>query len=240
MANNCCKYFTVSLVPIAALILAVVFGCAVVALPVLWIQLATKTVVCWVCVCVCVCVGVGVWVWVWVGEAGEGGLCHSKSQYVIPSTCRQNATEFEISYPKFQFLVNVSKSGGFSIYWALSRDLYSLYILYTHTQYSVVIDAGSAHTDIYIYSWKLPFLNGTGLVTESFNWSINGNLFSSLFSARLHCTLHTPLCVVCVPQWSPVVCVCLPSLLLWEEDRWRCSLQWLAPPVAAGVCCGRA
>ena len=50
MANNCCKYFTVSLVPIAALILAVVFGCAVVALPVLWIQLATKTVVCWLCV----------------------------------------------------------------------------------------------------------------------------------------------------------------------------------------------
>ena len=72
MANNCCKYFTVSLVPIAALILAVVFGCAVVALPVLWIQLATKTVVCWLCV------------WGGRGGGGKGGPCPSLNQYVIP------------------------------------------------------------------------------------------------------------------------------------------------------------
>lgn len=54
---------------------------------------------------------------------------------------------------------------------------------HTHTQYGIVIDAGSAHTDIYIYSWQLPFINNTGLVTQRFDWSINGNLFSPLFSA---------------------------------------------------------
>lgn len=40
MVKNCCKYFTVSLVPVASLTLAVLFGVAVVALPVLYVELA--------------------------------------------------------------------------------------------------------------------------------------------------------------------------------------------------------
>ena len=50
MAKNCCKYFTVSLVPVASLTLAVLFGLAIVALPVLYVELAKEYRVC-VCVC---------------------------------------------------------------------------------------------------------------------------------------------------------------------------------------------
>lgn len=40
MAKNCCKYFTVSLVPVASLTLAVVFGLGIVVLPILYVHLA--------------------------------------------------------------------------------------------------------------------------------------------------------------------------------------------------------
>ena len=42
MARNCCRYFTVSLVPVASLTLAVLFGLAIVALPVLYVELAKE------------------------------------------------------------------------------------------------------------------------------------------------------------------------------------------------------
>ena len=42
MARNCCKYFTVSLVPVASVVLAVLFGLAIAVLPVLYIQLAKQ------------------------------------------------------------------------------------------------------------------------------------------------------------------------------------------------------
>lgn len=40
MARNCCRYFTVSLVPTASLILAVVFACGIVLLPILYVEVA--------------------------------------------------------------------------------------------------------------------------------------------------------------------------------------------------------
>ena len=42
MPQNCCKYFTVSLVPITALTLAILFGCSVILLPVLYEELAKR------------------------------------------------------------------------------------------------------------------------------------------------------------------------------------------------------
>ncbi|CAI8041509.1 Ectonucleoside triphosphate diphosphohydrolase 8 [Geodia barretti] len=42
MARNCCKYFTVSLVPVASVVLAVLFGLAIAVLPVLYVQLAKQ------------------------------------------------------------------------------------------------------------------------------------------------------------------------------------------------------
>ena len=42
MARKCCKYFTVSLVPVASLTLAVLFGLAIVALPVLYVELTRQ------------------------------------------------------------------------------------------------------------------------------------------------------------------------------------------------------
>ena len=52
MANskgNCCKYFTVSLVPVASLILAILFALGIVALPILYVHLAHEYKVseCW-------------------------------------------------------------------------------------------------------------------------------------------------------------------------------------------------
>ncbi len=45
MAKNCCRYFTVSLVPVAALILAVVFAGGVLILPILYSELVKNYVV---------------------------------------------------------------------------------------------------------------------------------------------------------------------------------------------------
>ena len=47
MPNDCCKYFTVSLVPVAALTLAILFFGAIIVLPVLYEELATRTRVSW-------------------------------------------------------------------------------------------------------------------------------------------------------------------------------------------------
>ena len=43
MPQNCCKYFTVSLVPVTSLILAVVFGLGIVLLPILYVRLSHTT-----------------------------------------------------------------------------------------------------------------------------------------------------------------------------------------------------
>ena len=40
MAKSCCKYFTVSLVPVASLTLAVLFALGIVVLPILYVHLA--------------------------------------------------------------------------------------------------------------------------------------------------------------------------------------------------------
>ena len=40
MTKNCCKYFTVSLVPVASLVLAVLFALGIVALPIIYVHLA--------------------------------------------------------------------------------------------------------------------------------------------------------------------------------------------------------
>ena len=42
MPKNCCKYFTVSLVPTAALILAILFAGGIIILPVLYEELTTR------------------------------------------------------------------------------------------------------------------------------------------------------------------------------------------------------
>ena len=84
----------------------------------------------------------------------------------------------------------------------------------THTQYGVVIDAGSAHTDIYIYSWQVPLFNNTGLVKQEFNWSINGDLLSLHDYTAL--SIHKYM-FVCVPQWNLVVCVCVFPLSSCEK-----------------------
>ena len=47
MAKNCCKYFTVSLVPVASLILAVLFALGIVALPIIFVHLAQDYRVSW-------------------------------------------------------------------------------------------------------------------------------------------------------------------------------------------------
>ena len=39
---RCCKYFTVSLVPVAALLLAFLFACGILSLPILYTELAHK------------------------------------------------------------------------------------------------------------------------------------------------------------------------------------------------------
>ena len=43
MPQNCCKYFTVSLVPVASLTLVVVFGLGIVLLPILYVRLSHTT-----------------------------------------------------------------------------------------------------------------------------------------------------------------------------------------------------
>ena len=40
MTKSCCKYFTVSLVPVASLTLAVLFALGIVVLPILYVHLA--------------------------------------------------------------------------------------------------------------------------------------------------------------------------------------------------------
>ncbi len=45
MAKNCCRYFTVSLVPVAALVLAIVFACGTLVLPILYTELVKHYVV---------------------------------------------------------------------------------------------------------------------------------------------------------------------------------------------------
>ncbi len=42
MTRTCCKYFTVSLVPVSALLLALLFACGILALPVIYTELARK------------------------------------------------------------------------------------------------------------------------------------------------------------------------------------------------------
>jgi len=91
MPQNCCKYFTVSLVPITALTLAILFGCSVILLPVLYEELATRV------------------------------------------------------------------------------------------KYGIVIDAGSAHTDLYVYSWEVPTVvtpsrSSTGLVKQISSCGKNDSL----------------------------------------------------------------
>ena len=100
-----------------------------------------------------------------------------------------------------------------SIYLALCHVTHTLFTYCTHTQYGVVIDAGSAHTDIYIYSWQVPF-NNTGLVKQEFNWSINGDLLSLHDYTAL--SIHKCM-FVCVSQWNLVVCVCMFPLSSCEK-----------------------
>ena len=33
-------------------------------------------------------------------------------------------------------------------------------------QYALVIDAGSSHSEVYLYNWRLPFYDNTGLVRQ--------------------------------------------------------------------------
>ena len=82
------------------------------------------------------------------------------------------------------------------------------YCTHTHTQYGVVIDAGSAHTDIYIYSWQVPY-NKTGLVKQEFDWSINGDLLSLHDYTALSIPKYM---FVCVSQWNLVVCSLSPPV----------------------------
>ena len=42
MARACCKYFTVSLVPVAALLLAILFAFGILSLPIIYTELGKK------------------------------------------------------------------------------------------------------------------------------------------------------------------------------------------------------
>lgn len=38
---------------------------------------------------------------------------------------------------------------------------------YISLQYAIVIDAGSSHSEVFLYSWQLPYYNKTGLVSQN-------------------------------------------------------------------------
>jgi apyrase len=56
----------------------------------------------------------------------------------------------------------------------------SLPVLYAtlsyNEQFGVVIDAGSSHTQVFLYTWKLPFFNNTGQVHENAHCLIPGGI----------------------------------------------------------------
>ena len=41
-------------------------------------------------------------------------------------------------------------------------------------QYAIVIDAGSTHTEMYLYVWELPFVYQTGIVHQKTECQVSG------------------------------------------------------------------
>lgn len=131
-------------------------------------------------------------------------------------------------------MCTVSKSGRtLDLSSIVSCDSHSLYILHTHTVWC-------SHWCRLRPHWHL-YLQLAGTVQQY--WSCETRIqlehkWWSFITAWLHCTLYTQVHVcLCVTMESRGVCLYVPSLLLWEEDRWWCSLQWPSPLLAAVTWC---